>query len=202
MWETDVPENPNDEKRAWLKTTCMSLAGALITKESQRLCGKYQVIFMLLMHNRSWLPTADAEDPSSQYVYFGLQLAWVPSLNILTTYTVWSSRKDSYSTHVCFLNGGSLDELHHVIHSFNASTDTCAHVRFYTWKQTWFLFPYLFPACLFLLLRKICHWSCYLNLLLPLRPIIAKTNFHCACMNFCVRGKGMKWWLYCCGYGS
>lgn len=92
---------------------------------------------------------------------------------------VRSSRKDSYFTNVCFLNGGSLDELHHVIHSLNASTDTCEvpHVRFYTWKQTLFLFPYLFPACLFLLLCKICHWYCYLNLLLPLRPIIAKTTF-------------------------
>lgn len=53
MWETDVAENPNHEKRAWLKTTQMNLAGALIMKESQRLCGKYQVIFMLLIHNRS-----------------------------------------------------------------------------------------------------------------------------------------------------
>ena len=198
MWETDVAENSNREKRAWLKTTWVSLAGALITKESQRLCGKYQVI-LLLIQNRSSVTIADVEDPSSQYVYFGLQLAWAPSLNIVTTYMVRSSGKDSYSTNVCFLNCGSLNELHHAIHSFNTSTDTCTHVRFYTWKQTLFLFPYLFPACFCFCSFMLCHWSCYLNLLLPLRLIIVKTNFHCVCMNFCVRGRGVKWWLCYCG---
>lgn len=80
MWERDVAENPNHEKRTWLKTTWVNLAGALITKESQRLCGKYQVTLILLIHNRSWLTIADVENPSSQYVYFGLLLAWTCSL--------------------------------------------------------------------------------------------------------------------------
>jgi len=53
MWETEAAENPNHEERAWLKTAWVSLAGALIMKESQRLCGKYQVLVMLLVHNRS-----------------------------------------------------------------------------------------------------------------------------------------------------
>lgn len=55
---------------------------------------------------------------------------------------------------------------------------------------------------LFLLIYKLCHWSCYLNLLLPLRLIIVKTNFHWVFMNFCVRGRGKKWWFCYCGYGN
>lgn len=39
------------------------------------------------------------------------------------------------------------------------------------------------------------------NFSLPLRPTVAKTNFHCVFMNFCMCERGMKWWLCYCDYG-
>lgn len=147
MSETDVAENPNHEKKARLKAIWVSLSGIPITKENQKLCGKYQVRLILLVHNRSWLRIDDMQDRSSQYIGFGLQLAWASSLNILTMYMVQRSRKNNYSTNVCFLDCESLNELQPAIHSFNTSADIFIQIRFYTWKQTLFLFPYLFWAC-------------------------------------------------------
>lgn len=75
---------------------------------------------------------------------------------------IQSSKKDSYYTN-CLLDCGSFSELHHVINSFNTSTGICTHVKFYIWKQTLFLFLYLFPYCL-------CFYSFISLILLPEPP--------------------------------
>lgn len=141
------------------------------------------------------------EDHSSQYVYFGLQLAWASSLNILTTYMVWRSKKDS--TNVCFLDCESLNELQHAIHLFNTSAGICIQIRFYTWKQNLLLFPYLFRAC-FCFCSFISYvtdpatWtSSYLW-----DPSLSKQTF-VVCAWISVWGEGgMKEWLSYCCYGS